>query len=318
MESAAMYADDLEAKVEHGYFSPAIDDGIRRLVSLLRQVIPGTITFDAKKLGFAASDLKDAGPDDVLPLINDWTLGWGRDDAPVISLGTEEAYSADEPDALAIWNCSCAVIWAVGGDPRVVEAIDPRYVQTTPARPSTARQFHIHANDYLLVHLPRLVNGRWRRAGRHTWRLLAEVLAGRGNELDLLAPTTGRLGDICYQVEASAYPSTSAAAGREPSARRQQFLLTLVEHARESARVLLFHGRPHEPTWANRLNIGETFLNLDPGRLNWIRETFGSQPLAWCAANDRLVILTRALNGSVRGDLIDRIHKLVAPYLAER
>ena len=64
-------------------------------------------------------------PQDVDLLVNQWCLGWGRDSAPIVSMGTEEAYPAKAID-LGQWNCCCSVIWATGGRQDIVDALDPR------------------------------------------------------------------------------------------------------------------------------------------------------------------------------------------------
>src|SRR5205823_1404879 len=177
-------------------FSDALRPRVQGLIDLLGRVREAS-SLQADNLGFVASDLRDALAADVDLLVNQWCLGWGRDDAPLMAMGTEEAYPA-KPIDLALWNCCCAVVWASGGRRDIVAAIDPRSANPDPPIHDFEgrREFHIHANDYYLVHQPHRDpdSQRWVRPGRHTWKLLAEVIAGRGASASMLEQNTGTLG----------------------------------------------------------------------------------------------------------------------------
>ena len=313
LTSARAYRDDLTRKLSSGNFSEGVAAAVGRLCALLDQVQQSPAVPNVSESGFTSQDLAGATPRDVALLINECTLGWGRDDAPVVVMGTEEAYSATRPADLALWNCCCSVIWACGGDPEVVAAIDPRYPEVVCDRSIPRRVFHVHANDYFRVEEPHIEEGVRRRAGRHTWKVLAQVIGGRGEERTYLAEGTGRLGDLAYQIEVSAYPSTVTAGGKPPTEERHLFLVELVKTLSSSARVLLFHGRADAPQWGHRGDLARAFLGFDPAiALDWKYESYGNQAVHYIASGDRLVILTRAMNGAVRGDLIDRLHELVS------
>ncbi|HXN75720.1 MAG TPA: hypothetical protein VN876_03730 [Gemmatimonadaceae bacterium] len=291
-----------------GRFSESLRPSIEALIELLARVRdPFSITTD--NIGFTANDLSTADvPPDLDLLINQWCLGWGRDDAPIVAMGTEEAYPVRAVD-LGQWNSCCAVIWATGGRQPIVDALDPRSAKHDPPIPEFEhrREFHIHANDYFLVHKHR---------GRHTWKLLAEAIAGRGNWLPLLDQNVGTLGNLAYQIEVSAYPAKLTADGRASTGDRHAFLSTMLAKMRSSAKVLLFHGRGNDPEWGGRDALAGIFLGRD--RLTyaeWEQVDFHGQPLRYFRHGSRLVVLTRALNGNVRSQLLDGLHALIAPAL---
>jgi hypothetical protein len=240
-------------------------------------------------------------------------------------MGTEEAYSIKKPQDLAQWNCGCSLIWATGGSTDVVDALDARTANPLfgcPPGPasdwSRRREFQVHANDYVRVQLPRWDDEkrRCRRAGRSTWKLAAEVLAGRGQWASLLEPYTGALGNLCYQIEVSAFPAERAAEGTKQTPERLEFLRSLLAMPRPSARVLLLHGRPGLPEWGGRDQLSQTFLGLPTGdNIDWKKDSYrpsaGAVQSIWFASHtDRLVILTRALNGNVLAKVVDRLHDL--------
>jgi hypothetical protein len=322
--SAAGYRRDLSTKLNRGAF-PRVGTAVGRLIELLEAVEQG-LEPDAAPLGFSASDLVSASEDEAEALINQWCLGWGRDDAELIVMGTEEAYSIKKPQDLAQWNCGCSLIWATGGRSDVVDALDMRTANPLfgcPPAPvsdwSRRREFHVHANDYVRVHMPRWDDEkrRCRRAGRSTWKLVAQVLAGNGPSSSLLQPYTGSLGNLAYQVEVTAFPAERATEGTKQTPERLEFLESLLTTLRRSARVLLFHGRPERPEWGHRDQLSQAFLGLPAGKAtDWKKESYraggGAAQSIWFASYDsQLVILTRALNGNVLAKVVDRLHELV-------
>ena len=323
--SARMYREDLVSKQLSGTFQPPTDAGVDRLIPLLRRVEEGS-QIDAAEVAFTVANVQHASQVETVALVNEWSLGWGRDDAKLLVMGTEEAYAIDRPTDVAQWHCGCAAGWASGGRREVIETIDPRLVDPGFGCPPTQaadwdrrREFHVHANDYFRVHLPIWDEdmNKCRRPGRSTWKLLSEVIAGRGNWRPLLEVYSGTLGDLCHQVEVSAYPARQSVGGMPPTAARLDFLGTLVETFRKSARVLLFHGRPYEPEWGGREGLGARFLGLSASTpFEWTKDSFVSekgrvQTVWYNTEGERTVILTRALNGSVQGRVLDRLHQLV-------
>ena len=308
LESADRYRDHLRRNL--GRFSESMRPSIAALMDLLGRVHdPSSINPD--QLGFTANDLSNADvPGDLDLLINQWCLGWGRDDSPIVAMGTEEAYPVKAVD-LGQWNCCCAVIWATGGRQGIVDALDPRSAKHDPPIPQFEhrREFHIHANDYFLVHKHR---------GRHTWKLLAEAIAGHGNWLPLLDQNLGTLGNLAYQIEVSAYPAKLTADGRASTGDRHVFLSMMLAKMRSSAKVLLFHGRAKDPGWGGRDSLAGIFLGRNRlTQAEWEQTDFHGQPLRYFRHGGRLVVLTRALNGNVRRQLLDGLYALIAPAIAE-
>jgi hypothetical protein len=322
--SAARYRRDLLTKLNHGAF-PRVGTAVGGLIGLLEAVEHG-LELDAAHLAFSASDLVNASEDEAEALINQWCLGWGRDDAPLIVMGTEEAYSIKKPQDLAQWNCGCSLIWATGGRTDVVDSLDARTANPLfgcPPAPvsdwTRRREFHVHANDYVRVQMPRWDDERrrCRRAGRSTWKLVAQVLAGDAQSNSLLQPYMGSLGNLAYQVEVSAFPAERATEGTKQTPERLEFLKSILKALRRSARALLFHGRPERPEWGHRDQLSQAFLGLPPAKaIDWTKESYrasgGAAQSIWFASYDsHLVILTRALNGNVLAKLVDRLHELV-------
>src|SRR5207249_1041125 len=93
-------------------FSPHIAGVVERLISALRRVPGHGEAWNFSEIGFTAADFICATTQDVALLVNDWTLGFGQDQAPILALGTEQAYSASDPTELVIWNCCCSPIWS--------------------------------------------------------------------------------------------------------------------------------------------------------------------------------------------------------------
>ncbi len=319
LESANRYRSHLEQRL--GDFSPPLRPAIETLIDLLSRVDHQGIRAD--QIRFDALSLARAEvPSDLDLLINQWCLGWGRDDAPVIVMGTEEAYPVSPID-LGLWNCCCAVIWAMSGSREIIERIDPRAADPDPpiAGFEDRQEFHVHANDYYVVHKRHWdpERNRWVRPGRHTWKLLAEAIAGRGHWMPLLEQNRGTLGESAYQIEVSAYPAKLAIDGRASSEERRLFLTNALTTMRQTAKVLLFHGRPNEPRWGGRdVLIGAFLRAAPPSHLDWTRRDVERQPVLHIRHNGRLVLLTRALNGSVSGALLDRLHELIAPEIRFR
>src|SRR5207253_461170 len=136
------------------------------------------------------------------------------------------------------------------------------------------REFHLHANDYYLVHQRHWdpERARWIRPGRHTWKLIAEAIAGRGKWPPLLEQNRGTLGESVYQIEVSAYPARLAIEGRPSGQQRYDFLAKALRVMRGTAKVLLFHGRPNDPGWGRRDSLSGIFLNRSaPASSDWTR-----------------------------------------------
>jgi len=261
---------------------------------------PTSVEFDRESMA-------DVAASETVWFVNEYTLGWGRDDAPVIVMGTEEAYATD-PTELALWNCGCAIIWLSAGRRDIVEHLDSR-TRRSRSDGLAPRCFNVHYADW----------GRPPQS-KHTWGCLAKVLSGdphSGGWRDYFTPQVPGgpvhrgMGDVCYQVEVSAYPAKRALSGKFETHARAEFLSEFVEQVRVTAKVLLFHGGPYEGTVRARLVevfLGKPFPQLplvasQPRRRLWRAEHAG-----------RVVLHTNALS---RPNVDDDYLAMVANYIKE-
>jgi hypothetical protein len=263
----------------------------------------------AKREGLETSDVLFSYKD-LLPLevaegelfANQFSLGCGDDGAHTIFMGTEEAYEVEE-GSLAFWNCCGAVLWSCGSKLDIMNRIDERQLRSLPPADRGRRALHVHMNDYYSVQHTR---------GRDTWEVLAwllhpahdtwAVLENQGQGLSL--------GDLCYQIDVSAWPSTRSTGGRPPSRDRLAFLEFVVREMRSTARRLVFHGRPHEPGWGGRDRLAAEFLGLPSSALAAFEEVAaGEQVFLEAKAGDHTVLITRALSGMVSNVYLDEVAK---------
>jgi hypothetical protein len=268
------------------------------------------VTIDAaatKKSEFLPTDVTFSYRD-LLPLAeaegelfaNQFSLGCGDDGASTIFMGTEEAYEVAD-GSLAFWNCCGAVLWACGSKLDVMTQIDERQIASLPPTDRERRAFHIHMNDFYSVQHTR---------GRDTWEVLAWLLDPAHDSWALLE-NRGRgpsLGDLCYQIEVSAWPSKTATAGRPPSRDRLAFLEYVLQEMRRTATRLVFHGRPHEPHWGDRDHLAGIFLGLVRGDEAIFTEVAaGGRTFLEARRGDHAVLMTRALSGMVSNEYLDAV-----------
>jgi hypothetical protein len=204
----------------------------------------------AADVTFSRSDLSKMPEWQLLAVLDQRVLGFGRDNAKLICMGTEEGNSAADGGELAL-ACAQSILWLCGSKPEVLDRIDPTIHASD--RSQQPREYHIHPNDFY----------RWDRSrGRGTSPMIARLLRAQDPESLLVPPSQGdaapSLGDICYQVEVSAYPSKMALGGREPSAARAEFLAELVAKF-DSASALIFYGGPPDDA---RTKIASSFLGF--------------------------------------------------------
>src|SRR5579885_2208467 len=317
VESAASYRAYLVSHLAK--FGTPLQTWLKELVELLDMV--GDRTAPLLTLGgYRAADFKNADASERELLINQWALGWGRDDAPIIVMGTEEAYLPTGED-LGQWNCSCAAIWHSGGARELLERLDPRLAAAPFGADDFAnrRPFHVYPNDYLMVHRSHWdqTKDRWVRPGRHTWKVISQVVAGPDLWRGMLDPTIGRMGDVVHQIELSAYPATIAAAGRPSSAERFAFLRWFVSRVRATARLLIFHGRPNQLEWGRRNEIASAFLDA-PGLTgaDWNDLLVSGSHVRYVEVDRRLVVLSRALNGAISSEHVEVLRRLVSKHVS--
>jgi hypothetical protein len=150
-------------------------------------------------------------------------------------------------------------------------AQDPKWVR------GTGRAYHRHPSDHYSV------------GSGHTWRTVADVLRVSLNDL----------GDHAYQVERSAHPSRASFQGEAPTSERREFLVRLLRAFRESAQVLILHGKTghREDDW-DVCNDALTAAFLDDASMGQQDELrIGKASIRRWTTGDRTVIHTWALNG---------------------
>lgn len=247
---------------------------------------------EANDVTFTRSDFSGLGDNHLLSLLDQHVLGLGRDDAPLICMGTEDAYDPADGGDLAL-ACSLSVLWACGSRPDVLARVDPTVLPN--ARSLHPRAYHLHPNDFYRTDLSR---------GRDTWKTIARLLRPDDPASLLVPPSAGSatlsLGDICYQVEVSAFPSKVALGGRQPNAVRAEFLADLVAKF-DSASALIFHGGPSDDA---RTKIASSFLGRT---VSWTSNVAKGEWFAWDAQNGRAVVHTYALNGPVKYSYLDLV-----------
>jgi hypothetical protein len=246
----------------------------------------------ASDVTFSSSDLSGLEESQLLALLDQHVLGLGRDDAPLICMGTEEAYDAAQPEDLAL-ACAMSVLWLCGSRPDVLNRIDERIFSKDRVPPP--REYHLHPNDFYRLDLGR---------GRGTWKTVARLVQPNDPH-SLLLPSHGAdhrlsLGDVCYQIEVSAYPSKFAAGGKKPNATRADFLCELVAGF-DTASALIFHGGAADQV---RSRIASSFLDR---QVRWTINPTPREWFAWDGENGRAVMHTYALNGPVRYRYLDLV-----------
>jgi hypothetical protein len=238
---------------------------------------------------------------------NHYQLGCGRDDAPVISVGTEHAYQllVRNPDGTyrdvglreITIESACALYWLTGSRPDVTLKLNdcPEWNWRRPF--SSTWPYHIYTAEYHRV------------SGGGTWATI-----GRGV---LQAGDTWRraLGNRCYQIELSAYPASQAARGRPPTEERVRFLTEVLSTLRNTARVAIFHGTPKFTERDPRLELAEVFLGVATLPSATVRSHEHEEGLRIYDGGDRRVIFARALNRRnryVSAEYLASIARLIA------
>jgi hypothetical protein len=275
----------------------------RHLIATIEAALSLRSDLRASDIAFKASDLAGIDAWHALALIDQNCLGLGRDDAPVIFMGTEEAFDVVDGPDLALTVC-LSVLWLCASQPDVLDAIDPRV--RSNARTPNPRPYHLHPNDYYRIDLS---------PGRSTWECIARILRPDRFK-SLLAPPTGNsdqesLGDLAYQIDVSAFPSKVATGGRSPHSGRIRFLVELAA-AFTTARALVFHGGP---SGEDRNAIASSFLGRP---VNWITNATKRQWLAWDIQDGRIVMHTYALSGRIRNEYLEKVHLKLAELAPTR
>ncbi len=247
-------------------------------------------------LMFSVTDLRTLDLDAREALLNQYALGFGRDDAPIVVMGTEHAYELDHEDELVnfcLESCCGAVMWACGGSGELVRRLSGGDVDIE-------RPFHIHPNDY------------FQERGAHTWVRLARVV-GRGGE-ERIGAEPG-LGDLCYQIDLSAHPKQRNSDSVPPTQERLEFLVQAMHALRGTSRVLLFHGKANDngPWAAARDLLARAFTALPASEpFRWVDLSEPNRPLQYADVGACRIIVTRALaNAGVTLEFLEQLAALV-------
>jgi hypothetical protein len=186
---------------------------------------------------------------------NHYQLGYGRDDAPIVSMGTEHAYQllVKSPDGTVrdvglreiAAECGCVLYWLTDSRPDITSKLlgCPDWHWRRPF--AIGWPYHIYAAEYHRV------------GGGGTWATIGRGLLRAGDNW------RRALGDRCYQIEVSAHPAKRAAVGQAVNADRMSFLKEVLISLRETAQVLLFHGVPKSTGHDPRIELAQVFLDVD-------------------------------------------------------
>jgi len=300
--SARWYRSYLEYQKTMGELGPLARSALDALIETIDTALQRRTQVRAGEIPFSKTSMSGLPEADWMRFLNDFTLGFGSDQAPVIVVGTEEAYEAGSEN-LAGWNCCCAVLWLCGSRQDVLAKVAGREFASRPGE--GRRPYHLHANDYHHVELGR---------GRHTWECVAQVVAGDAAPRSLLDGSGAQsLGDLCYQVEVSAYPAQSSIAGRSPTPDRYRFLRKLIASLSPQARVLIFHGRAGDPRWGWRRALGRVFLSADEDGAPGLRQAPETEDPLLYSEDDagRTVLFTHALSGPIRTEYLEAVAERV-------
>ena len=241
-------------------------------------------------------------PTQAAQFINEFCLGFGDDRAPILVIGTEEAYDPEDPPSLASWNCGCSILWLCGSRANVLAKLAGGAAWVTNGH----RPFHLHANDYFRVR------------GNHTWKCVSKLAAwaqGSSDSTGYLRPASGHsgLGRATYQIELSAFPSQRAASGKSVTSPRLDFLTELVYQMRPTAKAIILHGADNPDTRRARHRLASTFLGLTDTELAIQREGFRTTSprrsityeIQWQAHERRVALIMRALSMAIPNQLLE-------------
>lgn len=177
-------------------------------------------------------------------LVNPFSVGYGREDAPLVVMGTEEAY--DPKRDLGLWNCAGAVVTLSGSSLPILRKLAFGAPEETVAAFERDRghgPYHVYPAEYM-------------RDGKKASAASTRLSSVWFNLAGSLGTTVELLGDACYQIERSALPATAAGQGLPPDPDRVTWLADTLPLM--PAPVLLLHGSVGPPdevgSWWGRAN----------------------------------------------------------------
>ena len=304
--AAEAYRDQLAAVVRSAPSEPlrAAAEGLR--ASIAEALVTGT-SLEVGQAPFTAASLHGVPR---TPLMDQCQLGFGCESAPIVAIGTEQGWSADDDLTFALSHCAVNLLWLTGSPTALVLKIAGR--DTWHKRYD--RPFVVLPADYYM-------QGRGPGRGRNTSQVLAEIveftvgwrptggfLAGAGDQ-----PC---LGDLTYMLDLAVAPARYHAAGNLPSKERIAFLRQAFERFRDTARAVIFYGKLDRPLDDLRNQLAEIFLG-SAGEREPIEGV--ARPTWWRRAVDgRVVIFTAPLNMSIPRAHNRALASYLRPALATR
>ena len=234
----------------------------------------------ASDLAFHHSLLAALPPHKREPLINQYSLGLGSDTAKVIFIGTEHAYNLETTVPFALEAVGLSILWLCGGTPKVTSKIAGQpWGYGVP--------FHIHPNALYRV--------QETTRGQHTWKVLASIMekvVGISRH-ELLTGYKPGLGGLVYQIELSAYPSKQSSGGKTPTPERVNFLSKLLAAFKETANVVIFHGKMWAEPWSSiRQQLSRIFLGIGQNDvIDFVIEDLGRNHIMHADLKGRRVII---------------------------
>jgi len=159
--SASCYVEYLRHEVLVDGASEAVRAAAWALVDSIEKARHGS-SGDPSEIAFTASMLHEpASQDDGRQFVNQWSLGLGEPLAPVIVMGTEQAYEPDNLEGLALESCGSPILWLLDGGADVAAHLAglPEYGA------GNRRPYQRHPSDYYPI------------ARRHTWNCVASAWA---------------------------------------------------------------------------------------------------------------------------------------------
>ena len=275
--AALGYLEHLSRGLSARQCSPEARQAAESLIQSINRAIESGPNLKPEEVTFTKALLEPIGAEERQRLfVNHWTLGLGSQDAPVVVMGTEHAFGIEDTETFALDNCASAILWLSNAGPDMVAHL----TQNAAYKITTYRAYHRNPWDYS----PKLP---W----NHTWSFVAHAVGKPLHDLGLHA----------YQIDRSASPSKQAADGRVGSSQRVAFLTDVHTQLRNTARVLLLHGKTTDaagPEWLGvNAEVSQRFLGVPidfQGRE--VRDDKGRAIKSW-AHDGRTVLHTWALNG---------------------
>jgi len=302
--SARKYIEQLGKKKQEKLFSN--HDAISALINSYQSALEKKLRLSENEFQFSQKMLRAIPVSDREYLINQYSLGLGASDAPVIFVGTEHAYNLTDTIPLALEAIGSTALWLSDGHTDLTsKLLGSPWQYPVP--------FHIHPNALYRVHQT--------TRGQHTWKVLSSIMAPVLNIADyrqLLNDYSPGLGTVTYQIEMSAYPSKQTVGGKPPTNERIEFLANFLVAMRETAKVLVFHGKPGDKLWNEKRNtLSRKFLSFSANdKLEFTTLKLGKSSIRFLRNGKQLVIYTKALNGAVSNAYRENVSNLIREYVS--